>query len=174
MSQQNQNPETVLSKISPRIKGAAYNIARRYDRLDQVDDVEQEITLAILEHYIEDPGFLSQSDSWIVNWGATAARWQILNAMGREKWESQDEGADDENGDGLLERVPAEDAYESATLALAVEQALAGLDAQDQQIVHLLAAGKTPREIGPAVGLHWKTIYNRMNGQIAQALQGCA
>lgn len=163
MSQQNPETETVLSKIAPRIKGAAYNIARRYDRLDQVDDIAQEITLAILEHYVEDSNFLSQSDSWIVNWGATAARWSILTALGREK-------TDDDEGDGLLERIPAEDAYEDATLALAVEQALAGLDAQDRQIAQMLTVGKTPRDIGPVVGLSWRTVYNRMNGPIAQAL----
>ena len=161
-----------LESLLPRIKGAAHNIARQHNA--DPDDVEQEIVLAILERYAQEPTFLDQTPAYIVNHGVWRARdvlrRQATMHTNRELPTSElfdtDEGAEGDKAPTF-----AEDPWQEVALSLAIEEALGELSEENQRIARGLAAGYSAREIGPAIGLHWRTVYNRMSGPIATALQ---
>jgi len=159
-----QNP--LSDPLMARIHGAAHNVAFQYHA--DPDDVKQGIVLAILERYAGEPEFLQQSNAYIVNFGAWRARDTLGRQMRQHNREIEDEPLDDGNAT-VLEMVEV-DGWPEVEMGMAVQQALAGMDEQDRQICHGLAAGYSTREIAPVVGSCLKTVYNRMHGPIAEAL----
>jgi len=159
-----QNP--LSTSLMARINGAAYNVAYRYNA--DPEDVKQDIVLAILERYAGEPEFLRQTDAYIVNFGAWRARDTLGRQMRQHNREIEDEPLDD--GNATVRELIAVDDWPEVEMGMVVQQALAGMDVVDRQICHGLAAGYSTREIAPAVGICLKTVYNRMNGTIAEAL----
>jgi len=163
-----QNP--LLERLTPRIRGAAHNVARQYGA--DPDDVEQEIVLAILERYAENPDFLNQTPAYVVNHGA----WRARDALRREAVQSSRclEDApvgDDPDGPTLLDLAAATNPWPEVELRVAVEQVLArALDRQSRRIALSLAMKCEIREIAEALRVAPNTVRNRINGPIAQAL----
>jgi len=158
-----------LESLTPRIRGAAHSIARQYNT--DPNDVEQEMILAILERYAAEPEFLDQTAAYVVNFGA----WRARNALKREAVQDsrclEDTPlSDDPDAPTILDFVATTNPWPQVDLRLCIEQAMAGLDETNQQIASGLAAGYTPREIGPAIGVSYRTVYNRKE-QIGAALQ---
>ena len=141
-----------LEALMPRIRGAAHNIARQ--RGDNPDDVEQEIILAILERYTVEPEFLDQTAAYIVQHGAWKASGYVRMS---DRIEDHDVYAD------FGPAVTSTNPWRGVDLRLDLQQAMAGLSERDQQIATDLAAGYTPREIGPDLGISYRTVYNRMH-----------
>ena len=160
--------QNLPADLMARIRGAAHNIAFQYHA--DPDDVEQDIVLAILERYAGEPGFLQQTDAYIVNFGAWRARDMLGRQTRQHNREIEDEPLGDDDGATVLEMVEV-DSWPEVEMGMAIRQALAGMDEQDRQICNGLAGGYSTREIAPAVGVCLKTVYNRMNGPIAEALE---
>jgi hypothetical protein len=161
-----------LSSLEKRIRGAAHNIAFEYGA--DPDDVESEITLAILEEATRTPSFLDRPDNQIVNLGA----WRARDWLRREYTQyynrtvSDDPLYDEEPAGGmtLLDLAATDDPWAFVELSAEVWERLAGLDEQNRTIATALAAGFNPREIGPALGISYRTVYNRMNGLLRETL----
>jgi DNA-binding NarL/FixJ family response regulator len=147
-----------ITDLSPRIKGAAHNIARQ--RGDNPDDVEQDIILAILERYTQEPEFLDNTAAYIVQYGAWRASGYVKMS---DRIEDHDVYAD------VGPAVTTANPWEQVSLKLAIEQAMAGLSERDQQIAAALSAGYKPHEIGTDLGISRRTVYYQMR-QIAEAL----
>ncbi len=159
-----------LENLLPRIRGAAHNIAPQYGA--DPDDVEQEIVLAILERYAQEPAFLNNKPAYIVNHGAWRARDVLRRLLGYHETRATDLFDSYEGDEPDKTALFADDPWPAVSLGLAIKHALATLSEENRHIARGLAAGYSAREIGPAIGLHWRTVYNRMSGPIATALQG--
>ena len=155
-----------LESLTARIKGTAYNIARRYG--GSPEDVEQDLIVLLLEQYVEDPDFLNDPVS-AVNYAASRVGWQTRKEMihaariGNEDLEL-------ESGQTIIGTFYGMNPWPAVERTLVVEQALQGMDERDQAICEMLAEGYTAREIAPKVNCSYRTIYNRMDA-IAGALQ---
>jgi DNA-directed RNA polymerase specialized sigma24 family protein len=159
-----------IAPLTPRIRGAAHNVARRYGA--DPDDVEQDLALAILEAYAADPDFLAQAPEAVVNYAANRAGWQHRKAAlhaARTGLEDRPIGHDPA-APTLIEAFAGTDPWPGVERCLDVEEALANLDARDRRIAAGLAQGFSAREIAPLVGCSFRTVYNRMGGPIAAAL----
>jgi DNA-directed RNA polymerase specialized sigma24 family protein len=156
-----------MSQLTPRIKGAAYNVATQYS-VDP-EDVEQEIILAILEEYTKDPTFLDQTDAYIVNKGVWAAR-NVLKHQAVQMWNHEVEDAETETGTPLLDLIGEYDPWEAESLELALSEAYDELNPTDQGILSGMYAGLNRREIGKTVGLSHTTVNNHIPA-IAEAIQ---
>lgn len=155
--------------LADRIRGAAHNIAFEYGA--DPDDVESEITLAILETYADDPEFLNNTEAYIVNRGAWRAR-DVLkrecNLYVNRTVDGDASTADD--GATLLELLPGE-TWAEVEFGFAVEQAMEALDDRDAQIARMYAGGWNASEIGDAVGCARRTVYYRLNHSVRDALE---
>lgn len=151
-----------LEALMPRIKGAAHNIARQ--RGTDPDDVEQDIVLAILERYTQEPEFMDQTAAYIVQHGAWKASGYVKKS---DRVEDHDVYAD------FGPAVTATNPWKQVDLRLDLQQVMAGLSERDQQIAVGLTEGYTPREIGPSLGISYRTVYNvcnRMRETVTMAL----
>ena len=165
-----QTSSNPLENLLPRIKGAAHNIARQYNA--DPDDIEQEIVLAILERYAEAPDFLDHTPAYIVNHGAWRARDVLRRQLAHHELPAADLREEDAEPDKAA--LFADDPWPAVSLGLAIEHALAPLSEQNRRIAHGLAAGYNPRQIGPKVGLSFRTVYTRIQGPLREALAGVA
>lgn len=152
--------------LAQRIRGAAYNVARRNDA--DPDDVEQEIYLAILERFEADPEFLDETDAYIVNHGA----WKATDVLRGRRLRTERDTATCYAGDGndlrndALTTDPWSDVnarLSTPDLAMLVSQVLAGLeDETDQAIAKALMEGHKPAKIARQVGCSRRNVYYRM------------
>ncbi len=162
--------------LAKAIRGAAYNVAIRQSV--DVDDVHQDIVLAILEKFAVEPEFLEQTDSYIVYWGVWKAQ-ENLRAMRtrteRDKPLDPVHFAGSSNpyeeivaglADDPWDEVNANLDLPSPDMAAWTQEVVAGLDPQNREICKSHMAGKRARQIGPEVGIHWQTVYSRMRGEI--------
>jgi len=161
--------------LAKAIRGAAYNVAIRQSV--DVDDVHQDIVLAILEKFAGEPEFLGQTDSYIVYWGVWKAQ-ENLRAMRTrtKKDEPLDLDIDDLDrpyqecgarlADDPWDDVNAALDLPSPDMAAWTRDVVADLDDQNREICKSHMAGKRARQIGPEVGIHWQTVYSRMRGEI--------
>jgi DNA-directed RNA polymerase specialized sigma24 family protein len=145
--------------LSERIAGAAYNVARQYG----VDpsDVEQEIVLAVLEQYTKDPGFLDQTDAYVVSKGVWMAR-NTLKRQAVQMWNHEVEDTETEEGTPLLDLTGEYDPWETESLELALANAYDELGDADKGILTGMYEGLNRREIGQAVGLSHTTVNNHI------------
>jgi len=164
------------SPLAKRIVGAAHKIAWGYGI--EPEDVQSEITLAILERYAEEPEFLEQTDAYIVNHGAWRAR-NELNRQFRSYYNRTVDGdapaTEDgdapatEDGDALLDLLPASGSWEDVELSFEVRDALSSLAERDQQICAMFGGGWTASEIADETDCSRRTIYYRINNPIREA-----
>jgi len=158
------------SALARAITGASYKLARQYGA--DVDDVQSEVTLAILERYAREPEFLEQSDSYVVSYGA----WRARDVLKREcalyvnRTVEGDAPATDD-GDATVLELQADDVWADVEFSFAVEQALAGLSEDDATIARLYAGGWNAQEIADEVGCSRRTVYNHLDGSIKDALE---
>lgn len=158
------------SPLARRIRGTAHKIAYQYGA--DADDVTSEITLAILARYADDPAFLDQTDAYIVSHGAWAARDEMKRECAQYVNRTVDGDAPvGEGGEALLELIPDANAWQQLEFGLAVDQALAELDARDEQIARMCAAGWNAAEIGEQVGCARRTVYYRLNHAVRYAFE---
>lgn len=173
-TEQNPNPLESLTQgpLARRVKGTAFNIARRYAA--NREDVEQDLLLLLLERYADDPN--SPDDPVeAVNWAANRVGWQHRKELihtGQIGVEDRPI-TDDPNAPTLIE-MAGEGPWDDVELGLVVSVALEQLDERNQQIAHGLAAGYSPREMAPMVGRSFRMIYSYINGPIAEALRPLA
>jgi DNA-binding NarL/FixJ family response regulator len=153
--------------LNNRIKGAAYNVAMQWNV--EPDDVEQEIILAILEEYANDPDFLNQTDAYIVNRGAWMAR-NALKRMAVQEWNHEVDDAETEAGTPLLDLVGEYNPWTTVDLEAALANAYDELSATDQGILSGMYAGLNRREIGQQVGLSHTSVNNHIPA-IAQTVR---
>lgn len=156
--------ETVVDSLAHRIRGAACNVARSY-QYDAVEDIEQEITLAIMERYVDDPDWIDNGPAYVVNYGA----WRAQNWLRHQLWGGIVEDEVLESGETLLEQAPAPS--ENPIQTIWITTALDSLDEQTRQIANAFAAGYTVREIAQRIGVSRQTVCNRKLN-IAVALGG--
>jgi len=178
---QNQNqaksPQSLCdnSPLARKLRGAAHNLA--FELGTEPDDMEQEIVLAILERFASDPTFLDNKDAYVVSHGAWKARDAVRMARRRthadQAWTYDDE--DDEDRHAAMATDPWAEVDRELSLPPAyvsnpsefVADVIAGLEENDRQIAKETMGGLSPRQIAPSVGLHWRTVYNRLHGPIA-------
>jgi len=163
------------SSLAKAIRGAAVNVAARNCDAD-VDDIHQDMVLAILEKFAVEPTFLAQADSYIVYWGAWSAQQKVRAARCRTKKDlpldpSEGYNAPFDEFRADLAENPWEDVnaaldLPSTDIATWTQDVVAGLDEQNREICEAHMAGKRARQIGPEVGLHWQTVYFRLRGEI--------
>lgn len=142
--------------LNNRIKGAAFNVAAQWNT--DPEDVEQEIVLAILEEYANDPNFLNQTDAYIVNRGAWAAR-DHLRRMAAQEWNHE---VEDAIPDLVGEANP--DPWATVDLGLAIGAAYDELGPVDREILVCVYRGLSRREIGQAVGMSHAGVNWRVSG----------
>lgn len=148
--------ETRLQELKHRITGASYNVAYRFSG-DQ-EDVEQDMILAILARYADEPSFLNQTDAYIVNYGA----WKATDALRRNlRLTNLDTDYEDETG--WMSEDLQDDPWDFIDFQGEVGAVVDSLPHQDQMICHGLAAGFKPRDMAADVGLSYRKIYNRIN-----------
>lgn len=157
------------SPLADRIAATAHKLAYRYGA--DADDVQSEITLAILERYADGPEFLDNATAYVVSYGA----WRARDALKREcrldnRTVAGDAPATDD-GDATILELQADDRWQQVEFGFAVEQALETLDKRDRQIARMYAAGYSAEEIGDSVGCARRTVYYHLNGDIAAALE---
>jgi len=164
--------------LAKRIRGAARNIATQQSV--DYDDVHQDIVLGILERFAREPDFLEQTNAYIVNWGAYQARMKQRALRARTKNDKPlDPGevhfASPSNPYEEVSANLADDPWDdvNATLDLPssdmagwTRKVVATLDEQNRQICEDWMDGKSARQIGPRVGVHFQTVYFRMRGEI--------
>ena len=164
--------------LAAAIRGAAVNVAVR-NNVDP-DDVHQDIVLAILEKFAAEPKFLEQADSYIVYWGAWGAQQSIRAERCRtSKDKPLDPGevhfASPSNPYEEILADLADDPWEdvnagldlpSSDMAGWTREVVATLDEQNRQICEDWMDGKSARQIGPRVGVHFQTVYFRLRGEI--------
>jgi DNA-directed RNA polymerase specialized sigma24 family protein len=161
--------ERRLEGLQRRIRGAAHCLAWSCGADPQ--DVESEIVLAILARYAKEPAFLDQRDTYVVGFGV----WRARDALRRERaryygFTVEDEPGGDPGGPSLLDALGT-DPWEAVDRRIDLKAALDGLTEENRAIANALAAGFVPREIGPALGLSRRTVYNRIV-QIRRAWAG--
>ncbi len=148
-----------ITNLRGKIGKAAGKIARKFHA--NADDVESDITIAILERFVSEPGFLEQNDSYVLQHGAWAARDMLKKHTAL--WLNKT--AELELSNDKLTTDP----WQIVMFNQAVADALATLNATDQVIATGLAQGYTPREVAGMAGVSYKTVYNRRNGPIHDA-----
>lgn len=153
--------------LNNRIKGAAFNVAAQWNT--DPEDVEQEIVLAILEEYANDPNFLNQTDAYIVNRGAWAAR-DHLRRMAAQEWNHEVDNEETDTGTPLLDLAGEINPWATVDLEAALASAYDELNATDQGILFGVYQGMTRREIGKAVGLSHTSVNNHVPA-IAEAIR---
>jgi len=146
--------------LTRRIRGAAHNIARRYNA-DQ-DDVEQDLILEILQAYATDSNFITQPEEQIVNYAANRAGWQARKELDHDrKYHISEPPAHDASLEtSLVEFLGAKNPWPQIDLQLAVKQALSTLTPRDRQIAQAVATGYSADEIAEACGCSRRTVYN--------------
>ena len=159
------------SPLADRIRATAHKLAYRYGA--HADDVQSEITLAILERYYEDPDFLTDNTiAYVVSHGA----WRARDVLKREctLFVNRTIDGDAEIGDDgaatLLELLPGE-GWDEVEFGLSVELAMDELGAENAQIARMYAAGYSSSEISSEVGVARRTVYYRLNHPVRDALE---
>lgn len=152
-------------QLARTIRGAAHNVAFRNGA--DPDDVEQDMCLAILERFAEEPEFLDQKNAYIVNYGA----WKASDALKLERRHNGRNTATyteerDEDRNSALSSNPwmavDERLTAGADVTTLVRQVLAELDPTDRAIAEALMQGRKPSRIGPDVGCCKRSVYNKM------------
>jgi len=159
------------SPLADRIRATAHKLAYRYGA--HADDVQSEITLAILERYYEDPDFLTDNTiAYVVSHGAWYARdvlkrecVQVVNRTVDGDAEVGDDGAAT-----LLELLPGA-VWDEIEFGLSVELAMDELDAENAQIARMYAAGWNADEIADELEIGRRTVYYRLNHPVRDALE---
>lgn len=159
-----------LESLSARIKGTAYNIARRYG--GSKADVEQDLIVLLLERYAEDPNFLDDPVA-AITYAANRVGWQVR----KERYHAARIGirgsqfTDDPGDDSVAEAYPATtNPWPAVHCRLAISEALEQLNTRDQQIATGLAWEYSVQEIGSMIDCPRRTVYHRMRHTIAQTL----
>jgi DNA-directed RNA polymerase specialized sigma24 family protein len=161
---------TVLEGLEDRIKGAACNVAQSWGA--DADDVEQEMVLAILERYEEEPEFLQQTDAYVVNYGAWKARDVLKHEACQFNREVEDSPVEDDDGITLLDLADQQDPWAEISVSLAVREAIENLDDTNRQIALGLAAGYAVPEIADEIGMTRQAVYYHMRNHISDTLGG--
>lgn len=159
------------SPLARRINGAAYKIARQYGA--DYDDARSEITLAILERYAQEPGFLEDN---AIAYITTHGVWRARDALRRECVQfvnctvDGDAPVGDDGDATVLELTSGDWSWSDAEREFAVARALDVLDEEDRRIARMYAMGYTSTEISNKVGIARRTVYYRLNNPIRDAL----
>jgi len=173
------------SPLADRIRATAHKLAYRYGA--HADDVQSEITLAVLERYYEDPDFLTDNTiAYVVSHGAWYARdvlkrecVQVVNRTVDGDARVPQRGRNNSCQDRVFDLITADQAFErecekEVERRLLVEDALNHLDRRDRRIAQLYAHGWTPRDMADELDTPWRTIYYRLNHPIKRAFEAAA
>jgi RNA polymerase sigma factor (sigma-70 family) len=165
--------DPISPSLAQYVKGAAHNIARRRHCPEAVEDVEQDLILALLELYAEDPGlFGTLSHKDLIKQAANEVDWQYRRAQehaARIAIADRPIDRTDPNSPTYID-LAGEDPWPAADLSFAIRQVLATLSPRDQRIAQGLVAGYSAREIAHTVGCTVRNVYSRMRGPLARAL----
>jgi RNA polymerase sigma factor (sigma-70 family) len=184
-----QSVEAKLAEISPTLT----RIANRYNDANPVqdaDDLYQIMCLAIFERALADPEFLYQTNAYIIGWGAFALKKAARCKTADRALPFSQVGTCNKHGDTMADTIPdpdqldplevvieTEDTWNDAYIgeidiaASRLRRAIAGLAADESEIITAYCAGKTKAEIARDMEVSKSNITHRMHRIIRKKLR---
>ena len=167
MAPEDQDQDRIFA-LMPRIDRRAVILSRRHD-LD-LDDIRSEMLLAILERAHEEPDFLAQTDSYIVQYG----EWKALHVAERQHTYERYCPLFPEDADELIPQhtpspeqaiIAAELAEERAARSQAVREVVSNLTGSIRTVAEGLMTGRRRKDIAQDLGVRAQTLshyYRRL------------